>query len=171
MSQQRPGVFRRGVFKLYRNLPAQLTQPIVRTLSPTYAIGAVALIEHDGKVLGLRQRHRTGYSLPGGLMDRGEQPADAVVREVAEETGLRIDPGDAVVTVFDPDVNHCDVIFRVECADRPEVRPASEAMSYRWLDLDSWPDPDHATRRILRAYAGRPTERRPGTLLPESPES
>ncbi|GAB3581329.1 NUDIX hydrolase [Calidifontibacter terrae] len=165
MSHDRPGVLRRATFRLYRNLPPALTQRVIHTFTPTYAVGAVALIEHDGKVLGLRQRHRTGYSLPGGLMDRGEHPADAVIREVAEETGIRIDPGDEVAVVFDPEVHHCDVIFRVICDVRPEVRPASEAMSFAWLDLASWPDPDYATSRILASYASRPDPRRVGRLL------
>lgn len=164
MSSGSPGVVRRAVFKLYRTLPPGLTQRAVRAVAPTYAVGAVAIVELDGKVLGLRQRHRTGYSLPGGLMDRGERPTDTVVREVMEETGIRIEPGDEVVAVFDPEVGHCDVIFRIVCDRRPQVRPASEAMSYAWLDLASWPDPDHATRRILKAYAERSGERRTGRL-------
>lgn len=165
MTHQQPGIIRRALFRLYRVLPARLSHRVVRAVAPSYAIGAVVLIEHDGKVLGLRQRHRSGYSLPGGLLDRGEQPAGAVAREVAEETGLRIDPGDELTVVFDPDVHHCDVIFHVRCADRPPVRPASEATSYAWLDLASWPEPDHATARILAAYAGRSAERKRGRLL------
>lgn len=33
------------------------------------------------------------WNLPGGGIDHGEHPRDAVVREVYEETGLRITPG------------------------------------------------------------------------------
>lgn len=37
-----------------------------------------------------RDGGRSGWTLPGGGLEPGEHPADAVVREVAEETGYRV---------------------------------------------------------------------------------
>ena len=37
---------------------------------------------------------RSGWTLPGGGIDPGEDPVDAVVREIAEETGYRAGAGD-----------------------------------------------------------------------------
>ena len=37
---------------------------------------------------------RSGWTLPGGGIDPGEDPVDAVVREIAEETGYRAVAGD-----------------------------------------------------------------------------
>lgn len=37
-----------------------------------------------------RSGSRSGWTMPGGGIDLGEDPADAVVREVAEETGFDI---------------------------------------------------------------------------------
>ncbi|MGH1550071.1 NUDIX hydrolase [Leifsonia poae] len=37
---------------------------------------------------------RSGWTLPGGGIDPGEDPADAVVREIAEETGYAAEAGD-----------------------------------------------------------------------------
>jgi ADP-ribose pyrophosphatase YjhB (NUDIX family) len=48
--------------------------------------GPILLVERGGKPL-------KGYwSLPGGLVEPGEQLEDAVRREVKEETGLKIEP-------------------------------------------------------------------------------
>jgi 8-oxo-dGTP diphosphatase len=48
----------------------------------------------DGRVLLVRASLRSNtpgvWSLPGGGIDHGEHPADAVVREIAEETGLTV---------------------------------------------------------------------------------
>jgi 8-oxo-dGTP diphosphatase len=57
-------------------------------------IGAYGVIERDGRVLLVRSSARSNtpgvWSLPGGGIDHGEDPAAAVVREVAEETGLDV---------------------------------------------------------------------------------
>jgi len=58
-----------------------------------------AIIERDGLVLMVRHRARGDagrhdgceyLTLPGGGVEAGEPPLDAVAREVAEEVGLRV---------------------------------------------------------------------------------
>lgn len=162
-----PGALQRTGFRLYRKLSPAVGQRLVRTFKPTYSLGAIALIEFDGKVLALKQLHRSGFSLPGGLVDRGEQPHEAVRREVFEETGLQIDPGDPITVTFDTDVNHVDVIFRIVCESEPQVKVASEAYAHTWHSLDDWPEPDYATARILRAVRAAAAAPRVGRLLPQ----
>ncbi len=65
-------------------------------------MAAVALIERDGRVLMLRRRQDDRsypgmWCLPGGRVDPGESPVEAVEREVFEETGLRVRVGEALV--------------------------------------------------------------------------
>ncbi len=50
---------------------------------------AAAVIVRDGRVLMVREREaHEVWTLPGGGIEPGETPSQAVVREVAEETGL-----------------------------------------------------------------------------------
>lgn len=163
-----PGALRRLGLRIFRVTPAKVVWPFLRIASPTFTVGAVALIEHDGSLLALGQSHRRGVSLPGGLVEKGEHPTESVAREVMEETGIRIDPGDVIATTFEPKLRHIDVLFRVVCTTEPVVRPASEATSYRWLPLDEWTDIDQPTERILCAVRAVHDEPRPGSVL-ESP--
>jgi len=60
---------------------------------PFLAVSAAIL--RDGKVLVVRRaRNPAGglYSLPGGVVEAGETLAEAVMREVIEETSLTIEP-------------------------------------------------------------------------------
>lgn len=63
-------------------------------------VAAYALLTRDGEVLLTQMSSRTRiegrWTLPGGGIDHGEDPRDALRREVYEETGLRVEPGRVV---------------------------------------------------------------------------
>lgn len=57
---------------------------------PLPLVGVTAVVERDGAVL-LGRRSDNGRLTPiTGIVDPGEEPADAAVREAAEEAGVRI---------------------------------------------------------------------------------
>lgn len=61
-------------------------------------VGGLAYDEH-GRLLMVRRAHDPGrgrWSLPGGRVEPGEDDAAALVREMAEETGLAVVPGPLV---------------------------------------------------------------------------
>ncbi|WP_421083151.1 NUDIX hydrolase [Rothia nasimurium] len=66
--------------------------PLVMDTRPA----AYAVVIEDGKILLSRwvptiPGYEPGWTLPGGGMDPGEQPAETAVREVLEETGYTIE--------------------------------------------------------------------------------
>ena len=62
-----------------------------------------AVIRDDkGRLLLVKRGHEPGaglWSLPGGRIEPGETDAEALVREMREETGLVIEPGPLLGTV------------------------------------------------------------------------
>ena len=75
--------------------------PPVRPAVPAVGVGAVVI--HRGKVLLIRRGKepmRGRWVIPGGTVELGETLQEALVREVEEETGLRVEPRE-VVLVFD----------------------------------------------------------------------
>ncbi|MFD9720853.1 NUDIX domain-containing protein [Streptomyces sp. NPDC059076] len=64
----------------------------------TLAAG-VLLFDEEGRVLLVDPTYKPGWEFPGGVVERGEAPAHAGVREVAEELGIELDrlPGLLVV--------------------------------------------------------------------------
>jgi 8-oxo-dGTP diphosphatase len=150
--------------RVFRRLPAPLRRTAVRLGTPGFTVGAVCLLERHGRLLMLRQPHRQGWSLPGGLLSRGENAAAAVTREVREETGLRIEVGRPVTVVVDSPLRRVDVVFRVEVDGEVGERVGGEATTARWLVPDEVDEMDGPTRQILdaardvadpRGYAGR----------------
>jgi ADP-ribose pyrophosphatase YjhB (NUDIX family) len=68
---------------------------------PFLGVGALIL---DGMRILLVERGQAplagAWSLPGGIVEAGERLEDAVIREVLEETGLRVSPI-GIATVFE----------------------------------------------------------------------
>ncbi|MFM9370980.1 NUDIX domain-containing protein [Streptomyces sp. Da 82-17] len=66
---------------------------IVQTPEPTSETLAsgVLLFDEQDRVLLVDPTYKAGWEFPGGVVESGEAPARAGVREVAEETGIRLD--------------------------------------------------------------------------------
>ncbi|MBQ1092534.1 NUDIX hydrolase [Streptomyces sp. B93] len=65
---------------------------IVQSPEPTaetVAAGVLLFDEHD-RVLLVDPTYKPGWEFPGGVVERGEAPARAGIREVAEETGIHL---------------------------------------------------------------------------------
>ena len=93
--------------------------------APRVGVGAIVL---DGDSVLLVQRGRPPsqgkWSVPGGLLDLGERLEDAVVREVEEECGLRIQV-----------LGLCGVLDRVVKADEADVESRG-LIRYHWVIID-----------------------------------
>ncbi|MFE0319261.1 NUDIX hydrolase [Streptomyces albogriseolus] len=74
---------------------------IVQTPEPTaetVAAGVLLFDVQDGVLL-VDPTYKAGWEFPGGVVERGEAPARAGMREVAEETGIRLDDVPALLVV------------------------------------------------------------------------
>jgi len=79
------------LLRLFGRLPVRARRRVVRLLTPSFTVGANCVIERDdGAILLVRQVYRKRWGLPGGLLERGEEPATAVVRENAGRAELLI---------------------------------------------------------------------------------
>jgi 8-oxo-dGTP diphosphatase len=148
-------VYRTGLIGFGR-MPHVVQRYVVRIASPSYTVGAVLVLEHEGSILVLRQLHRSGWTLPGGLLDQGESPAEGVVREAREELALTVDIDPATdlpaATLVEPHAQRVDVIFHRVVETRPRVRPRGEAVRAEWQPLRELLEAgaDDVTREVLR---------------------
>ena len=133
----------RAALEVFRRLPVKARRQVVRTVSPSFTAGALAVIRRNDQLLLIWPIYRRGWGLPGGLLNKGEHPLDAALREVQEETGLEIEatgPGEVVVDVV---ARRLDFVFPCRVLDDAAaavVRPRSvELARAEWFSLKDLP--------------------------------
>ncbi|WP_095064229.1 NUDIX domain-containing protein [Pseudomonas sp. Irchel s3f19] len=106
--------------------------------------GRTLLIDPQGRTLLVRKRGTRAFMQPGGKIDAGETAVAALVRELHEELGLRIDPAQAILlgrfsapAANEPGHEVQAELFRVDSAEA--VVPAAEIEEVVWLAADQAP--------------------------------
>ena len=93
----------------------------------------------EGRILSTRSRGKDVYYLPGGKREPGETDVETLVREVAEELAVAIDPATAIHEgVFTAQAHgHRDgVVVQMTCysaAHEGTPKASSEIAEVRWL--------------------------------------
>ena len=92
----------------------------------------------EGRLLMVRRGHPPGeglWSIPGGRVEPGESDAAAVVRETAEETGLRVAPGSLAGAVDRPGIGGVTYDIRDYRATVTggRLRAGDDASEARWV--------------------------------------
>lgn len=100
-----------------------------------------AVVVDEGRLLMIRRGHGPAageWAIPGGRVEPGETVAEAVLRELTEETGIDGLCGDLIGWVERVDEEHHFVIldFAVTCLDPGEPRAGSDAAEASWVPLD-----------------------------------
>lgn len=106
-----------------------------------FTVSASVFLHRDGEILILKRAGGFGgggWFLPGGHIEFGETPLDAVIRETQEECGIDLEPQWltllGVTTMFpEPDLQHHGVIYLAPCPPLIEPELNEEHVGYRWV--------------------------------------
>ncbi|WP_256298421.1 NUDIX domain-containing protein [Haloarchaeobius salinus] len=111
--------------------------------------GSVAVIDGDGVLLVEDFRSPGEWKLPSGRIELGETPREGVARELAEETGLSVDPAE-LVYFFDEAGEPADeqymvgIDYAIHRGDTTgNVAAASDATDARFFTPDELAAPAH----------------------------
>src|ERR687893_1043610 len=100
---------------VWRGSPRFVKRAGVWLTQPRFAVTAGAVVSDErGRVLLLRHvlRKGSGWGIPGGFLNAGEQPEEAIRRELREETGLALEAVELAFIRALGNVHQVEIIFR-----------------------------------------------------------
>ena len=151
---------------VWRGAPKAVRRWSVWLVEPRFTVTAGAVItDARGRVLLLNHvfRRGNGWGIPGGFLAKGEQPEEAVRREVREETGLELDHVELAFLRTLKRPRQIEIIYRCAVHTTDEaVAQSLEIKSIAWVTLDKLPpelpnDQRHLIERVLRPVSGGKT--------------
>ena len=140
---------------IWRRAPRALRRWTVRLSHPRFAVTAGAVVrDARGRVLLLKHRFRpgTGWGMPGGFIERGEQPQEALRRELREEIGLEVEHLKLFCTRAFSKSKQVEIVFCCQAIGDP-ARLSFEIQEAGWFLPGEFPEglPRDQSELIKRA--------------------
>ena len=137
--------------KIWRALPPRARRWSILTTQTRFTVTAGALVFNDaGQVLLLKHRFRpgTGWGIPGGFINRGEQPEQALRRELREEIALEVNQLEIFQARTLRKPRQVEILFR--CHTNAQVKPQSiEVELAQWFSVQQLPAGVPKDQRLL----------------------
>jgi 8-oxo-dGTP diphosphatase len=124
---------------IWKRIPSRARLALIRSTQKKFTVSVAAIIiDRDGKVLILEHllRPGSGWGIPGGFIEPGEQPETAIRREIREETGIELEN---LKMLRVRTINrHVEILFRAESDGTAEVK-SREIKSLGWFAASEMP--------------------------------
>lgn len=125
--------------KIWKQMPRGMRTWLTRSVQVNFTVSAAGIITNElGQVLLLNHvlRPVSGWGIPGGFLEFGEQPEAAFRREITEETGL--DLSDVAIYRCRTHKRHIEIIFTARGLGHAEVK-SREITELAWFDVENMP--------------------------------
>jgi 8-oxo-dGTP pyrophosphatase MutT (NUDIX family) len=125
---------------------------------------AGVVLDSDNNVLLGRRGDTGGWALPGGIIDPAEEPADAAVREIFEETAVLAVPERLVAVTVSPlmtypngdSVQYLELTFRCRSVGGQAQVNDTESLEVGWHPLGALPAlSQHTLDLLAHATSGK----------------
>ncbi len=126
---------------LWRGAPARARRWGVWLVEPRFTVTVAAVVQNEaGQVLLLKHvfRKGSGWGIPGGFIDAGENPQDALKRELCEEVNLEIKDLEIVFARTHKRPQQVEIVYRCRAEGRAEPR-SIEIKALEWFDPEDLP--------------------------------
>ena len=128
--------------RLWKLTPRKLRRLSMRVVHTRFTVTAGAVVVDDrARVLLLKHRFRggSGWGIPGGFVELGEQPHEAIKRELCEEVGLNVTDVQIIGARAFGHAKQVEILFKCRALGDADPR-SGEIRTAEWFSLDNLPD-------------------------------
>lgn len=115
---------------------------------------AALVFDEQGRVLLFKHTYRKyEWGIPAGSLEYHEQPAEAILREFNEETGMQIEIERLLTAVSAREDHHLTVVYLCKITGG-EFRPSNEISEMKFFDVNNLPMMLLAEKDLIRWVTG-----------------
>jgi 8-oxo-dGTP diphosphatase len=146
---------------IWRKAPRLVRRWGVRLVQPRFmvTVGAV-ILDGEGRVLLLKHVFRpgAGWGIPGGFINRKEDPESALRRELAEEIGIELEGVEVAFARNLGFVDQVEIIYRCDARGEPNPRSV-EVSRLGWFRPGELPEGISSDQKMLISRVMNGTKR------------
>jgi len=150
-------LWRRPVYRLARPLFWGFSRVLKGVTNDVRAV----VVDEAGRVLLVEHTYVRGWHLPGGGIERGEAPEEALARELIEEAGVRLAGEPRLVAGRiggGGPQGYKGLLYRVDQWEACRPTSRGEILEREWFHPDALPEgATHWTRRRIERAFGPPS--------------
>jgi ADP-ribose pyrophosphatase YjhB (NUDIX family) len=133
--------------QIWRMMSPSMRLKVIRGTQKKFTVSVgVVITDRDQKILLLEHVFRagSGWGIPGGFINHGEQPEAAARREIREETGLELE--NVKMLRVRTTGRHVEILFRAEANGAASVK-SREIKSLGWFETGGMPEEMSAVQK------------------------
>jgi 8-oxo-dGTP diphosphatase len=142
------------LFRIWRTMPLWVHFWGARLVRPRFRAATAAVIfDEHGRILLFKHTYRKfEWGIPAGGLEHHEQPADAIVREFLEETGMQIKVERLLTAVSAREDHNISLIYLCSIING-EFSSSPEISEMRYFELDDLPIMLLAEKELIKQVA------------------
>ncbi len=148
------------LLRIWRTLPLWVHFLAAKLVRPRFRAAVAALIfDEQGRILLFKHTYRKfEWGIPAGGLEHREQPADAIVREFLEETGMKLQVEKLLTAVSACEDHHLSMVYLCKIAGG-EFKESHEISEIKYFPVDEMPAMMLTTEKELIKWAVKEVRR------------
>jgi 8-oxo-dGTP diphosphatase len=142
----------RFLLKVWRTFPLWVHLLASRIVRPRFRLAVAAIVfDEQGRILLFKHTYRKlEWGIPAGGLEHREQPAQAIVREFYEETGMQIEAQRLLLAESSKDDHHVGLIYLCKIVGGT-FKESHEISEMRYFDVNDLPQMLFAEKNLIRS--------------------
>jgi 8-oxo-dGTP diphosphatase len=142
------------LLRLWRMLPLWVHLLASRILRPRFRVAVAALIfDQQRRILLFKHTYRKfEWGIPAGGLEHREQPADAIVRELLEETGMQIEVQKLLLAQSAKEDHHISLIYLCKMVSGT-FKESLEISEIKYFDVNCLPHMLFTEKDLIKQVA------------------